>query len=351
MKNNTHGLLNYLGKAKVTIQELLKRYPPEYTNDNKLEAYNNAVRFHGKKDGEITITRVNFDVSKKDLPLEKKNSIARIATGFYKYQEDNSDETRTVWYVNFADPMLFGYYDGSAFAQDEIQTLEMPLLASCMLFLDGEKIPGLESKTIELKSTVYEAEPNYYIERKRRFPTPYLIENVPYWISVKTNPLLADGTRENIYGRLMRDASKEAIRAGIKTFEDDLKNNIIAIAAPEGGRSLYTENQIEYVLQGLITAFAAAVQQTKVAGKLKTVIHSGNLGCGAFGGNKELMYLAQIYAASVTGVDELVMHISENEIFSVAEKKFSEMKSEWNFADSVKFLMGQNYRWNTGDGN
>lgn len=351
MKNNAHELFNYLGNVKVNIQELLKKYPPEYTDENKIEAYKDALKFHGNKDGEINISRVNFNAEKEELPLEKTESTIKVVEGFYRYQEDNSDENKNVWYINFADPMLFGYYDGPAFAQDEIQTLEMPLLASCMLYLDGEKIPGLESKTIELRSTVYEPEPNFYLTKKKKYPTPYLIENVPYWISVETNPLLSDGTRENIYGRLMRNASKKAIKAGIKTFKGDLKNNIIAVAAPEGGRDLYTENQIEYILQGLITAFSAAVHQTKEAGKSKSVIHSGNLGCGAFGGNKELMYLAQIYASNITGVDELVMHVSEEKILLSAKKKFSEMKSDWNFKASVKFLLNQNYRWYIGDGN
>lgn len=198
MTDTAQKMFNYLGETKVNIQGLIKNYPPKYTNEKKLKAYNDAQKVHGKKDGEITITRVNFDTSKVYLPLEKKNYSCSVVSGFYDYPKSFSSETKKVWYVNFADPMLFGYYAGSAFAQDEIQTLEMPLLASCMHYLDDKKIPGLESKTIELRASLYESEPDIFIERKRLFPTPYLLENVPYWISIKTNPILPNGKKENI---------------------------------------------------------------------------------------------------------------------------------------------------------
>ena len=40
----------------------------------------------------------------------------------------------------------------------------------------------------------------------------------------------------------------------------------------------------------------------------ETVIHTGWWGCGAFGGNQELMALLQLLAAEWAGVDEVVFH-------------------------------------------
>jgi hypothetical protein len=46
-------------------------------------------------------------------------------------RDDVKDESKWLdWHINFADKHLFGYYGGGLFAQDEMQTAEMPILAS-----------------------------------------------------------------------------------------------------------------------------------------------------------------------------------------------------------------------------
>ena len=87
MTDTAQKMFNYLGETKVNIQELLKNYPPKYTNEKKLKAYNDAQKVHGKKDGEITITRVNFDASKVYLPLEKKIIAALLYPAFMIIQK------------------------------------------------------------------------------------------------------------------------------------------------------------------------------------------------------------------------------------------------------------------------
>lgn len=42
MTDTAQKMFNYLGETKVNIQELLKNYPPKYTNEKKLKAYNDA---------------------------------------------------------------------------------------------------------------------------------------------------------------------------------------------------------------------------------------------------------------------------------------------------------------------
>ena len=58
--------------------------------------------------------------------------------------------------------------------------------------------------------------------------TPYLIENIPYWIKVNVNPTLKNGEKGNIYGWKFSQSSKEDISCGISIIERDWKNNIIA---------------------------------------------------------------------------------------------------------------------------
>lgn len=90
------------------------------------------------------------------------------------------DSNKVCW-VKFADKNLFVYYGSDFFAQDEIQTLEHPLLGSVVEYLDNNEIPNLISKT----------------EGKNRV-TPFFVENVPYWISVNVNPILSSGETANI---------------------------------------------------------------------------------------------------------------------------------------------------------
>lgn len=114
----------------------------------------------------------------------------------------------------------------------------MPLLASCWQFLADKQIEGLITKT------------NYKGE-----PTPYLFKNVPYWISVNTRPVLNDGRIKNIYGNNFIKASEEEIEAGIKTFEGNVRSNILAISAPEENRGYYAKKTIQMLLKTLLCSF------------------------------------------------------------------------------------------------
>jgi hypothetical protein len=41
---------------------------------------------------------------------------------------------------------------------------------------------------------------------------------------------------------------------------------------------------------------------------LKTYIHTGWFGCGAYGGNRTIMIILQILAAKMAGIDKLIFH-------------------------------------------
>ena len=122
-----------------------------------------------------------------------------------KKQEHNLDSNK-VWWVKFADKNLFVYYGSDLFAQDEIQTLEHPLLGSVVEYLDNNEIPNLISKT----------------EGKNRV-SPFFVENVPYWISVNVNPILSSGETANIYGRNFSQEQEDIVNLGMKLFRRKLK--------------------------------------------------------------------------------------------------------------------------------
>ena len=194
-------MFKFLGKTKVSCQELIKGYLPEYRLECKQKAFERAMQVHGQDNGDIEVSHVMCDKSISDEVLTQKSFRLNMDREFYDYRKARSGED--TWFVNFADPQLFVAAEGALFAQDEIQTLEMPLLAALRRYIDSNHIGGFAPYT------AYSGN-----------PTPYLFKNVPYWIKVDTRPLLRNGTRGNIYGSNLVTASEEEIEAGAKQLYD-----------------------------------------------------------------------------------------------------------------------------------
>ena len=321
-------IFKYLGKTRVSCQELINNYLPEYGPQRKQRAFEAALEKHRTDDGEIIVTHVMSNQTEMaSVVLEKKPFTLTLDKGFYDYTKAKEDED--TWFVNFSDPTLFVAYDSFLFAQDEQQTLEMPLLVAFKKYIESRSLGGFAPLT------------NAYGN-----PTPYLFKGVPLWISINTLPVLKNGSVEEIYGNKFSVASEEAIEAGIKTFEGDLRCNVLAISAPYGGCGRYTEDELTELMKTLLCSYSAVREQATG----KVVIHAGNWGCGAFGGNRELMYLAQMYAASVCGIDELVMHDWKEEI-ERAKALYENMDSRMKIADVIGYLHSRKYEWGKSDGN
>ena len=322
-------LFKYLGKTKVSCQDLIRDYLPSFGPQRKQKAFEAALEIHKTDTGEITVSHVMGNQAEMaSAVLEKKPFTLTLDKGFYDYTK--AMEGEDTWFVNFADPRLFVAYDSCLFAQDEIQTLEMPLLAAFKIYIESRPIGGFAPLTKAYGN-----------------PTPYLFKDVPYWISVNTSPVLKDGSVESIYGNNFMDADDEAIEAGVRTFEGDLRCNVLAISAPDGGYGRYTEDELTELMRTLLCSYSAVREQASG----RVVIHAGNWGCGAFGGNRELMYLAQMYAASVCGVDELVMHAVDEAVLGRAVSLYEYMDKKMRFADVIAFLHSRKYEWGESDGN
>lgn len=349
-------------KQSVKMQDLIKNFPPKYENITKQKYCEKAAYIHRRQKGIIKISRWRFATERKaPLELIRKPIAVETDSKFFDYS-DKDTETKRVFYLNFADPLLFGYYDTNLFAQDEIQTFEHPILGSVTEYLKTSKILGLEPFT-EVKTRVTDAKHSII-----HIPTPYILENVPYWIKVNTSPILQSGKTENIYGRkfsyISHDAecdsnsedtklAREIISKAFTLIEKEEKNNILAMAAPSSGygKDPYTSEQICLIMETLLVGFGGAAKCTSASKKKECVIHTGNWGCGAFGNDKELIYFLQIFCASVTGITKIVFHgINESDmvILEKAQKKLSEFKDNENIID---FMLAQKYCWHFGDGN
>ena len=351
-----------MGKKSVKVQELIKNFPPEYQNATKRAYYEKAAYIHRHQKGIIKISRWRFaDERKTPLELIRKPIIVETDSKFFDYS-DKDTETKRVFYLNFADPLLFGYYATNLFAQDEIQTFEHPLLGSVAEYLEAAKIQELVPLT-DVKIRADDAKHSLV-----HMPTPYIVENVPYWIRVNTSPALADGRMGNIYGRKFsiackyaeslsdseqRKLAREIIGKAFTLIEKEEKNNILAMAAPSSGygNDPYTSEQLTLILQCLLAGFGGAAKCTSESKRKECVIHTGNWGCGAFGNDKELIYLMQLFCASVTGISKIVFHglsDADKKLLENAQKKLSELK---DYEPLMDFLLAQNYHWHFGDGN
>lgn len=313
-----------LGNAQVEIASLITFYLPEFTYERKEELFKKALEFHERKvSGNIRINQITMDMDNiQNQSLEKYSTTVYDTADFFDYAKDVNTSSRNVWWMNFADPDVFGYYGGRLFAQDELQVMEHPLLGSVRKYLLKFVAENLTPKTVMLMG-------------KQKTPTPILIEDVPQWIKVDTNAKLENGKQVSIYGNHFSSASEEEIKAGVTICKEEIKNNIMAISAPYG-EWIYERSQIEQILFTLLCAFSKAKAISK---EKKCVIHGGSWGCGAYGGNPELMYFCQMYAATVCEIDELFLHgISGDKHLNNAKAKLEAIGQENSFDSILDYL-------------
>jgi hypothetical protein len=220
-----------------------------------------------------------------------------VQEGGFKYEADEEDSLH--WYANFADAELFGYYGSNLFAQDEIQAMEHPVLASLREALNKKREKG-EKNAIPVTSN-------------KGIATPCVIRGVPRWCSVDTRS--SSDYPTGLYGNNFSHAPSHIVIKATTFLNPPTLTNLYAIDAPKYGRGAYTEEQIVYVISTAYTAFMACRHESYEHARErgwssvpKVVCHTGNWGCGAYGGNITLMAICQLIAARFVCVDTLVYH-------------------------------------------
>lgn len=168
-----------LASKTYTIEELLTtpKYQPHWSSVNKQiiadiatppagvaapAGVAGAVQSgSGSGSGSVTVSRWTQPAY---LPHGVKTTQVQSESGFFLYKDKNSNEQEepsssssssnnsknpkeeeheTHWHVNFADPLLFGYAEGSLFAQDELQVVEHPILVSVGKAMADEASHGM----------------------------------------------------------------------------------------------------------------------------------------------------------------------------------------------------------------
>jgi hypothetical protein len=250
-------------------------------------------------------------------------------------------EGALVWHLNFANQDLFCAYGGPAFAQDEIQVAEHPLLGSVReaLIADGG---------IDLAPTT----------RVGETPTPVLIRGVERRAAIATEPDLESNRALGLYGNQLRRAADDVIRSAITLSEVPTLSNIVAIEAPYASAAgPYSRADLLLALTIAWVGFDAVVSESRVAGATGVELHTGHWGTGVYGGDRVGMALIQLIAANLSGVDRVVFHAFDDdgvEQVKRAERHLDRLRIESasdNLDSLVDHLTALGFRWGAGDGN
>jgi len=236
---------------------------------------------------------------------------------------DYTDAGAGAWYLNFAHHDLFVAADTPAFAQDELQVAEHPVLYGLRAALAEAGVPA---KTVEAGR-----------------PTPILIRGAPRQLAIDTS---------GIYGRAFAAALLDDLRAAARPIEPPTLTNLLAIEAPHGGSGAYTLAQLHAAFDTAAAGFAACVAESAESAEGEILIHTGHWGGGAYGGDRALMALLQRAAARAVGV-RLVFHAGgDPEPFHAATALLDrETRRAPTAAALLDRLAAMDFQWGRPDGN
>jgi hypothetical protein len=199
-------------------------------------------------------------------------------------------------HVDFANTLLGGDWKGeSSFAQEEVAFIEnvgLGAVASC----------AQEKSASGLRHLTNEGGTDFLTRRSKKTPSPILIEGAERVAHFKS------------YGGKAASLDKSELLNIYNKTEKCLPTNWLAIAAPNyrgsGNRwASATKPAIEEAFLDIFsTAHAGFTMAKATAGKRKLRINTGQLGCGVFGNSLAISTAAQMLAAKIAGVNDVVFH-------------------------------------------
>jgi len=317
-------------------------YPPKFKCINKVLVYSMISPL---RDDDTKVIIAKY--SSIPFPSSVDNTVTKhiVREDGYTYVKEKFEGYIVEWYVNFADYALFGFYGGNLFAQDEMQVMEHPALGS------------VREALLKIAKNDISAAP-ITRDKKTGDPTPFLIQGVKRRVALSIDPNPKAGRPDGLYGHNFAEASDEAICKATRIVDPPTLSNIVAMEAPYG-KGKYTLGQIQDIFSTAFTSFAATMlESTKTYGNCTVVIHTGNWGTGAYGGNKVLMAILQMLAADVAGVDVLIYHAFDKSSVDayktaqgVLESILTDVKEGETLQEALHYLYKQDFKWGVGDGN
>jgi hypothetical protein len=318
-------MLECLLRRPYESASLLRDHPPKLKHAHKRLALELASAAPHRGTIELTRWRAATLPARCELAPTDVVPVASV----YEYSGEDG-----VWHVNFADPQLFVAYGSALLAQDELQVLEHPALGSLREALLAEKLPALTEEG--------------------GAPTPVLVAGVERRIAIATDRDLDAGRPYGLYGNQFARAEEAVVRRAIRVIDPPTLSNLIAIAAPGGGRGPYFRAQLEGILVTAFTGFAAARHESRrrwpdVAVEIRT----GFWGCGAFGGNRHAMTLLQLLAARLAGIDRVRFYTFDERgraDFETGARDLARVVGDEPLADVLERIADLDYQWGESDG-
>jgi hypothetical protein len=279
-----------LDRRTFEAQQLMQSHSPIWHHPNKQAVFEIACPPGSPHRGQLEYTRWPAMALPDAVDLAGVADLVESREDVYDYAPLPGSADAVEWHVNFADPHLFIAYGSSLLAQDELQVVEHPSLGALREALNADQVQALT------------------VERGR--PTPVLVLGAERRCRLATDPNAAEGRPGGLYGNAFARADVSVVRRATSRIEPATISNLIAIAAPFGGYGPYSRAEIAHVLATAYSGFrAAGLESSRIRGATcPTVVHTGFWGCGAFGGNRELMAILQVTAARMAGVSRLVFH-------------------------------------------
>lgn len=312
-----------LESMQFECEMLMTQHPPRWFDSHKKMIFDHCRAAGYTPSGTLKYSRWKPQPLPEQLPAASPN--IDVSLRYYDYESEGD----SVWHVNFADPYLFIAYGSSLLAQDEMQALEHPILGS------------LREALLKTKSKPVTDGPDG--------PTPVLVQNAERVCVLDTTP--SQTSPRGLYGNRFQVASPEAVMAALHVIAVPTKTNLIAMAAPRGnGR--YTRQQIASILSNAYSGYRAAGIASATS---PLEIHTGFWGCGAFGGNRQLMTLLQLLAARLANVQAFVFHLggpAEQPVFEKGREILSNLVSSETAIESlIDRITALEFRWGQSDGN
>lgn len=312
---------------------LVREHPPRFEDPRKRLFAGLVLGPADRPAGTMELTRWDAGAVPELRPARRPRLVER--PGFYRYEPAPGAEQAgaLAWHLNFATDDCFAFYAGPLLAQDELQVLEHPALASLREASLAQGFPLLC--------------------RDGDDPTPVLVAGVERRGFLDTRP--APGRPDGLYGHAFAAASPAQVRGAAARLDPPTRTNLLALEAPICGEGRYAAEEIAEILRTAHAGFRAAVLATRarLGPAARTVLHTGFWGCGAYGGDRVLMALLQLLAAELAGLDELHFHAAGDSgagDLARARDRYEALPAGAGVAALVAAIAALGFTWGEGDG-
>ncbi|KAJ1568066.1 hypothetical protein HK405_003758 [Cladochytrium tenue] len=200
------------------------------------------------------------------------------------------------YYVNFTDQQIFKFADTERFASEEMTAFTHPTLISLRDCLEDLASNVLGEKTMASTINVY---------GKAFLETPYTDFETKV---IEPLPLELKDTRNNFIAMSAPDRLANPLRPNTGPYTLFQLRQIFRTAYTALRGAAYLARRTFFYHKAYEALPRDSAAEVPVYKDVEIVVHTGDWGCGEFGGNPVVMAFLQIAAAHAVGVNVLIYH-------------------------------------------